>query len=328
MNIDGQISIEDWDIWFPSTPEGVRPEQERAINFIIHRLIQGDCDVFFEGPVGSGKSFVAWVIAQYFNAEFGWKTRIFVPNKHLQGQYMSDFARFGMRLLKSSKNYDCPEFMNCAAGRGQEDETPKAELLISDTSHQPPEKKRLCRCDDCPYLIARTEFECGAIGVTNSAYGLTCAHYGHPFVSGDLAIFDEGHNLESEICSKFEVTMRCDLSIAEPEQGREVEWLHSVYHPLLVNAINRLSAQLAASGSNSSVEHRLKTYQHLEFSIRFITDQNVWLVNRTWPRLVFEPLWATKIAPPLLAKLAPRRIYMSGTFLDFDLQQQLLGLIP
>jgi superfamily II DNA or RNA helicase len=69
------INIDDWGDYFPPTAEGVRPEQEDAINFILTQFREGATDVLFEGPVGSGKSFIAWVIAQYFNAEHGSRNR-------------------------------------------------------------------------------------------------------------------------------------------------------------------------------------------------------------------------------------------------------------
>jgi Type III restriction enzyme, res subunit len=167
------INIDDWIGYFPPTDEGVRPDQEKDINFILTEFEKGATDVLYEGPTGSGKSFIAETVGQYFNAERYWRTRIFVPTIALQVQYMKDFARLGMRLLMFARNYDCPNFDSCAIGRGNDSETgeaPKAELLL--TPVEPP--RPLCRCDDCPYLLAKSEFELGAIGVTNLKYGLTC----------------------------------------------------------------------------------------------------------------------------------------------------------
>jgi hypothetical protein len=58
-------TIDDWFDFFPPTSEGVRPAQERAINFILNRIKEGVTNVFLESPVGTGKSYLAWAIAQF-----------------------------------------------------------------------------------------------------------------------------------------------------------------------------------------------------------------------------------------------------------------------
>jgi hypothetical protein len=61
----------------------------------------------------------------------------------------------------AARNYACPEFDSCAVGRGNDPEigeAPKAELLLTPEQEAPDQKRPLCRCDDCPYLLARSEF--------------------------------------------------------------------------------------------------------------------------------------------------------------------------
>jgi hypothetical protein len=56
--------------------------------------------------------------------------------------------------------------------------------------------------------------------------------------------------------------------------------------------------------------------------------QNQWVIDRQEydRQLIFRPLWAKRLAPPLLDFLAPRRLLMSATILDFAKQLSWLGL--
>jgi superfamily II DNA or RNA helicase len=112
--VSDAITTEDWLDFFPVTDEGVRPDQEKAINFTLTRIQEGVQNVFFQGPPGAGKSYVAYAIARYCAADLGWKVRIFVPNRFLAQQYIGDFSRYGMRQLHSSRHYFCPEFKSSA----------------------------------------------------------------------------------------------------------------------------------------------------------------------------------------------------------------------
>ena len=114
------IETRDWIDFFPSTPEGVRPPQEKAINFNLNRLHEGVETILFEAPTGVGKSYISWLIGRYFAIEHGWKTRLVVPNTFLEDQYVADFDTFGLKQLHSARHYDCEDWGKCDVGRGAE----------------------------------------------------------------------------------------------------------------------------------------------------------------------------------------------------------------
>ena len=114
------MHTDDWRDFFPPTAEGIRADQEKAINFIGAKLKEGTTSIFFEGTPGVGKSFITWALAMYFAVEFGWKSRILVPNRFLENQYIKDFVALGLKQLHSAKHYTCPEFVSCDIGRGSE----------------------------------------------------------------------------------------------------------------------------------------------------------------------------------------------------------------
>jgi Rad3-related DNA helicase len=114
------IETSDWSAFFPPTPEGVRPHQEKAINFILNRLQEGTENILFEAPTGIGKSYVAYLGALYFAIEYRWKTGLLVPNRFLANQYVADFGTLGLKQLHSARHYRCPTWDSCDIGRGAE----------------------------------------------------------------------------------------------------------------------------------------------------------------------------------------------------------------
>jgi Rad3-related DNA helicase len=232
------ITTDDWREFFPPTGEGIRPDQEKMANFVLNRLVEGVPNVWVEGPTGVGKSFDAYAIARYCAAEYGWKSRFLIPNVFLENQYTKDFARLGLLQLHSARHYECPEEGTCNLGRGSEliRVTQEIPVLGSSTATvlEPPpvEVIRKIRCPElerCPYLLARAAFGACSIGVTNLAYGLTCARYGHDFVRNDLIFIDEAHSLTDQVCSLYEV--RLNTVSKPPAHGDEIAWVESFYLP-------------------------------------------------------------------------------------------------
>jgi hypothetical protein len=60
--------------------------------------------------------------------------------------------------------------------------------------------------------------------------------------------------------------------------------------------------------------------------IHVVRHESEWAVIREYNSLTFVPVWATRFAPSLLEYLAPRRLLMSATVLDFQKQLTWLGL--
>ena len=333
------IETSDWIDFFPHTSEGIRPLQEKAINFILNRLHEGVENIFFEGPTGTGKSFVAYLVALYFAIVNGWSTRFLVPNRFLEDQYVRDFASLGMKQLHSAAHYCCPTWGSCAVGRGSEIiRTPPKEPAHPDSFATPAATatavKSSVKCqhqDSCPYLKARSEFQAAPIAVTNTAYALTCARFGHDFVKADLVIFDEAHNLGNQMCAMFELEIPLRVIDVIPPQGSEYTWLQSVYRPDIEAQLKVEIAQLEAPPRPADIPELEKEVARLAAKLANIdtllrSDPRDWAIVRNAHSLLFQPIWTTNIAPALLGFLSERRLLMSATFLDQTIHLQTLGL--
>jgi Rad3-related DNA helicase len=342
------IETRDWIDFFPSTHEGVRPLQEKAINSSLNRLQEGVETVLLEAPTGVGKSYIAWLIARYFAIEYRWKTRLVVPNTFLEDQYIADFASFGLKQLHSASHYHCEDWRSCDIGRGAEivrqqpfpaQAHPDLVAPSTATSAATPaiavavrSSVKCKRQESRPYVKARGEFQTAPIAVTNTKYALTCARFGHDFVTADLTIFDEAHNLNSAICGMYDFTIPFRLVDGEiPTRGEEFAWLRDVFRPnteaLLEAANEQLEcAESATIAKDAEIEiDRLTTLLSSVDTLLSCAPRD-WVITRNPNSLRFQPIWAHKIAPTLLGFLSKRRILMSSTFLDQTVHLQMLGL--
>src|SRR5262249_2690524 len=152
------------------------------------------------------------------------------------------------------------------------------------------------------------------------------------FVKADLAIFDEAHNLNAQICEQYEFTIPFRLiDGAVPAQGDEFAWLCHKYRP---NTEALLEAEISAlENAQNSVEAKEAEKQITRLSTLLSNidtllscDARDWVVTRNAHSLRFQPIWAHKFALKLFEFLSPRRIFMSSTFLDQTVHLQTLGL--
>jgi hypothetical protein len=288
-------------------------------------------------------------VAHFCAAEMGWRSRILVPNLYLEDQYLSDFSRLGMLRLESARHYGCPEFGACDVGRGSEIVQPPPAVAVSEGGDTPAAGSRpsepaartalmqsagkpKCKDQDCSHLKARVAFAQCPVGVSNTAYALTCARFGHPFVSGDFLVIDEAHNLGDQISSLYEVSVDCSLVSEEPPIGQEFAWLKAVYLPMLNKRVNALRIAIDRPGTPTDdiakLTSKLTKYSNELTNIVVITStpEDEWVISRPPGSIKVQPLWSTRVAPKLLNFLAPRRLFMSGTFLDYNHHVASLGL--
>jgi hypothetical protein len=282
-------------------------------------------------------------VALYYAIEYGWKTRFLVPNRFLEDQYISDFGSLGLKQLHSACHYRCPKWGSCDIGRGIDivrqpltaivhpvsvsaiATTPAATV----TASKVPVK---CKHQElCPYLKARTEFQGAPIAVTNSSFALTCARYKHDFVKSDLVVFDEAHNLGNQICSMYEVKVQYRLIDIIPAKGDEFIWLRDIYRPDIESQLKAASNALEDSQNPIEAKESEKDIVWLSTLLANIdtvlsSNPRDWIVSNNAQGLLFQPIWATKIAPSLLGFLSPRRLLMSATFLNQTVHLETLGL--
>ncbi len=176
------ITESDWIDFFPF--EKVRPEQAIAINFTLNQFINEKKKfVLGELGVGIGKSAIAVTVSRFLDSLQGGGAYVLTTQKILQAQYLKDFAKIGLRSLKSADNYMCDTGMTCAVTR-----------RVARACMRAPE----CAAT-CPYSADKKAFLESPLGVTNYAYFMNETTYAGKLEPRNLLILDECLRPETKI---------------------------------------------------------------------------------------------------------------------------------
>lgn len=193
----------EWLSFFPY--EKPRKEQFEAINEIIHSFKNGKRFVVADLPTGIGKSAIGITITRWAENHLplvgGVKKggTFITTQKVLQDQYMKDFAKFGMKSIKSSSNYKChfEQRENCSSAW-------KLNRLSGPTMAS---WRTACSGLNCHYRALKAQWIESPLSVTSFAYFLTDTAYNKSVPKKQVLIIDEAHNIEQQLMSFVEVTI-------------------------------------------------------------------------------------------------------------------------
>jgi hypothetical protein len=193
-----------------------RKEQKEALSFIDSEYQKNKLNKFFllNMPVGSGKSHLALMIADWFRrtVDKSSKIDIITNSKILQNQYSDTYQ--SICDLKGKDNYECDDYSSsCAQGA---------------------EFNRLNKttCESCPYAYARESFISGGISLTNFYLYILYAIYNPKLIENRgsrVLIVDECLHPETEITlwdnstKKIKDIQVGDLVKTINEQSGEIE---------------------------------------------------------------------------------------------------------
>jgi len=193
-----------------------RKEQKEALSFIDSEYQKNKLNKFFllNMPVGSGKSHLALMIADWFRrtVDKSSKIDIITNSKILQNQYSDTYQ--SICDLKGKDNYECDAYSSsCAQGA---------------------EFNRLNKttCESCPYAYARESFISGGISLTNFYLYILYAIYNPKLIENRgsrVLIVDECLHPETEITlwdnstKKIKDIQVGDLVKTINEQSGEIE---------------------------------------------------------------------------------------------------------
>jgi hypothetical protein len=193
-----------------------RKEQKEALSFIDSEYQKNKLNKFFllNMPVGSGKSHLALMIADWFRrtVDKSSKIDIITNSKILQNQYSDTYQ--SICDLKGKDNYECDAYSSsCAQGA---------------------EFNRLNKttCESCPYAYARESFISGGISLTNFYLYILYAIYNPRLIENRgsrVLIVDECLHPETEITlwdnstKKIKDIQVGDLVKTINEQSGEIE---------------------------------------------------------------------------------------------------------
>ena len=181
-----------------------RPQQKEAILDILNAFFDGNCNLYLlEGPVGSGKSFIAMIVAGFLS-ECKLKGYILASDLMLQTQYERDFKRNKLEWgsIKGVDNYECVvNYEKFSLG----------DCKLKNVSYEAAEELGCFK--DCGYLFNRKKAIKSPVSLLNYSYHTIQMNYvmdkmqdkgrTAPFAKRDFTICDEAHKLAEIIQNHF-----------------------------------------------------------------------------------------------------------------------------
>jgi Rad3-related DNA helicase len=335
-----------------------RKEQKEALDFIDSEYQKNKLTKFFllNLPVGSGKSHLALMIADWYRKNVTKMSRvdIITNSKILQDQYADTYE--SIADLKGKDNYECESY-SCSCAQGGEFNR------LNKTS-----------CESCPYSFARENYISGGISLTNFYLYILYAIYNPKLMENRGArvlIVDEAHDFDDvmsdfisikitdNVVKKFKFSNEYDIlkklksvnSISD-----YVEFLKYLNGEIVTTTEDmergmssvprniksdkrdlKISKVLKTKNTDVRVMNLvtdLKQYQlKIEIFLKEYKDNpNNWVLESSWnekmksKELSLEPIWAYDYLDKYIFSNYDMVFLMSGTILDKNLFCQLNGL--
>lgn len=335
-----------------------RKEQKEALSFIESEYQKNKLNKFFllNLPVGSGKSHLALMIADWYKKNVNRMARvdIITNSKILQDQYSGEYE--SICDLKGKENYECQSY-SCSCAQGAEFNR------LNKTS-----------CESCPYSNARESYISGGVSLTNFYLYILYAMYNPKLMESRDArvlIVDEAHEFD-DVMSDF-VSIKITEAIVkkfkfsnEYEIIKKLKVVSSIAHYVeflkflageILTTIESMENGMASGPRNVREDKRdlkiskvlktknmdvkvmqlatdLKQYQtKIEIFLKeYKENPNNWVLETNYneklrqKELSLEPIWAYDYLDKYVFSHYDMVILMSGTILDKNLFCQLNGL--
>ncbi len=215
---------------WPSWLSAFRPHQIVAAKEIVEAFKHTNV-VYLDGPTGSGKSLIGWMVAQLMGLK---STVLLTQDKALQDQYLRDFQEVGARTIKGRANY-LPQHPIDDSG---------VEVTCDDCDFRGGDCTYCSEPVSCSYRSAKHEAVHSPLGVLNYAYFIREAGSARgQFTGQDLIIADECDVLENVLLSAAEVvfssSLRRRLNLGQPSRLDDstgesyISWLQDRVLPAL-----------------------------------------------------------------------------------------------
>ena len=328
MSENTPIETKDWIEFFPF--ENPRAEQISAINFVLNEFLRnGKRLACLELGTGIGKSGVAITVSRYLNSLLGGGSYVLTTQKLLQQQYLRDFAKLGMRSLKSADNYNCENGYTCAVTR----RVARACMRAPDCAK------------NCPYVEDKKAFLEAPIGVTNYAYYMNETTYAGKLEPRTLLVLDEAHVSEG-VLTKFaslDVSDAINRSVLGKtkvkipfgsNQEDAFQWISDAYRKALANGKLKLQREIAKGKVRENAERYERMDKHLCRVNRFVERYKPedWLLceeeGRNGRVLSFKPIRVDSVSKETLFERGQYVLMLSATILDKETYCRWLGLNP
>jgi Rad3-related DNA helicase len=335
-----------------------RKEQKEALSFIDSEYQKNKMNKFFllNLPVGSGKSHLALMIADWYKKNVNKMARvdIITNSKILQDQYANTYE--SISDLKGKENYECETYA-CSCAQGSEFNR------LNKTS-----------CESCPYSYARESYQSGGISLTNFYLYILYAIYNPKLMESRDArvlIVDEAHEFD-DVMSDFITIKITETSLKKYKFASEYDLIKRLkavksisdyveflkhYNTEIISTMDSMSNGMSSAPRNVTEDKRdlkisklLKTKNSDVKMMQLVTDlkqqqskidvflteykanPNNWVLESSYneklrqKELSLEPIWAYDYLDKYVFSHYDMVFLMSGTILDKNLFCQLNGL--
>lgn len=335
-----------------------RKEQKEALSFIDSEYQKNKMNKFFllNLPVGSGKSHLALMIADWYKKNVNKMARvdIITNSKILQDQYANTYE--SISDLKGKENYECETYA-CSCAQGSEFNR------LNKTS-----------CESCPYSYARESYQSGGISLTNFYLYILYAIYNPKLMESRDArvlIVDEAHEFD-DVMSDFITIKITETSLKKYKFSSEYDLIKRLkavksisdyveflkhYNTEIISTMDSMSNGMSSAPRNVTEDKRdlkisklLKTKNSDVKMMQLVTDlkqqqskidvflteykanPNNWVLESSYneklrqKELSLEPIWAYDYLDKYVFSHYDMVFLMSGTILDKNLFCQLNGL--
>lgn len=260
----------------------IRPIQEEILATISKYIDEGYEYIVVEAPTGVGKSALGVSTCRWGSSvgsiNFRSHTGVEEIKPTRQGYYLvtqkmlqDQIEKYGLNTVKSIKSsveYACENYGNCGIG------------IIAKNP----------RCNDikdgrCPYIIARSNFEAGPVGITNYAYILSEDQHVGNLKPRNVMVMDECHNLEHQLLNIAEVAIsekKCvddSIIISDWPDRRSidcfVDWMKFDYLPIVKDRLAFLESRLENCENESMLadtRRRINYYTNEVYKISYSVD--------------------------------------------------------
>lgn len=317
-----------------------REDQIKMKNFVIDSVRIGKKNILIDSPVGSGKSFAAMMVIEYFmKNKKQYKFDLITNSKILQTQYFEDFNF--INNLWGANNYSCNKY-ECSCETGRE--------LASLNNN---------KCDDCPYDEAKEWYFNGQIGLTNYhmfiLYNLFLPHL-HESREAKVLIVDEAHEFENVISDFVSIKLSKNilkmmglphaLVLKYTSKFKAVKNMPQFVDIVSNDLIPDMASHKKSIRKSDLNKEELKKLERLDGNLnkyKFFVDKhekdsNNWVLeindNKFNPNkkmkgvteLSVQPVWSGPYLKEYIWDKYDHIISMSGTILDLDMFCHLNGM--